>query len=457
MSSRISRRNFLRLAGAGAAATVLVACAPAATPAPAEPDEPAEPEATEVPAAPEPEKVIFSSYSFSGFEQAMDDVFAVWLADNPNVELEAWFAGWGDYWPKLQTQVAAGEPPDVGIGDFSQVVTFAKGRVLAQLDDLIAGDDYPLDSLIQGGVAQYRWAEGDFDTGADGGQMYGLPSDAQPSVFYYNKTMFDEGGVDYPTDDWTWDDLIAAGQALTNPEEDKWGVGFPSMAMGRGCFLYQAGTTAVNEDYTKCLYDTPEGLAAFKYPWDLLHTYKIAPLPGGEAVNPFMSGRVALGSEGVWWIVDFSTITDFEWDMAVLPKNPTTGKGTTAVESDGWWIFREASNLDTAWSLMKFLVSPEGQTVFADLGFVIPPSIPEVAEVRYAQEPPANRGKALQNMLDDSEKFMYTFFESGTINSVVNPILDRAWLEGEDIELVLEEATVAFDEELEKAWELFEA
>ena len=32
---------------------------------------------------------------------------------------------------------------------------------------------------------------------------------------YYNKAIFDEAGIEYPNDDWTWEDFEAAARALT--------------------------------------------------------------------------------------------------------------------------------------------------------------------------------------------------------------------------------------------------
>ena len=31
-----------------------------------------------------------------------------------------------------------------------------------------------------------------------------------PIALWYNKTLFDEAGLDYPTADWTWDDVTEA-------------------------------------------------------------------------------------------------------------------------------------------------------------------------------------------------------------------------------------------------------
>ena len=41
---------------------------------------------------------------------------------------------------------------------------------------------------------------------ADGDQL-AVPKDIDTCAVWYNKKMFDEAGIDYPTADWTWDDF----------------------------------------------------------------------------------------------------------------------------------------------------------------------------------------------------------------------------------------------------------
>ncbi|MEZ4663030.1 MAG: extracellular solute-binding protein [Caldilineaceae bacterium] len=40
-------------------------------------------------------------------------------------------------------------------------------------------------------------------------------------VLYYNKDMFDAAGLSYPDDTWTWDDLLAASEALAIVDGDR--------------------------------------------------------------------------------------------------------------------------------------------------------------------------------------------------------------------------------------------
>jgi multiple sugar transport system substrate-binding protein len=269
--------------------------------------------------------------------------------------------------------------------------------------------------------------------------------------------MFDEAGVDYPTEDWTWDDVIAAGQAITQPDQNKWGMQMISpWIITKGNFLFSSGGANHSADFKKSMLDDPASIEAFKWNWDLIYTHKIAPAPGVQAqTNPFMSGQVAMVVDGVWWIADFASIEDFEWDIALFPKHPVTGKRTTSLESDGWWIFKGTQDPETAWSLMKYLVDEEGQKQFSALNYVIPSAFPDVATEWYAQTPPENRSIALDNILQDSAKVDYTYYDFFAIWDAYRPPIEKAYADGDDIEAAMLEAAQIHNEELARAWEEF--
>jgi multiple sugar transport system substrate-binding protein len=474
----LGRRRFLATSFAVLLGTPIVqACAPAVTPTATSAQAPQQaPSPTTAAVAPSPtapptptsapkptaapatakKQIRFSSYTWSGYEDAMKKVLATWQQENPNVELKTEFVG-EDYWTKLQTQIAAGTPPDAGISDYARVVSYAKAGSLLALDDFIDGDKVSLEQYLPDAVAQYRWQQGMFDTGGKGGKVYGLPSDAQGFIFAYNKKMFDEAGVKYPTDDWTWDDLVAAAKQITKPDQNKWGCYAPNLpTLFRGDFVFSAGGDLATADYKKSALDRPETIEAYKWVWDLIYTYKVAPRPlPSEPANPFASGRVAMYVDGVWWVADFLQIKDFEWDLAMLPKHPKTGKRTTSLESDGWWAFKATKDPDLAWSLVKFLASPESQRKFGELEFVVPSSIPEVAKEWYAKKPPASRSKALDNLVQDSRKVAITFYENAKMQQAVTPVLQKAFFDGQDIVPLMKEAARIMNEELGKAWQRF--
>ena len=278
---------------------------------------------------------------------------------------------------------------------------------------------------------------------------------------FYNKTMFDAAGLATPTDDWTWDDMLAAAQKLTKADENTWGiVNIADYILLKGNWVYGAGGTLHTPDFTKFTMTDPGTVEAYKWNWDLIYTYKVAPPPGAlGSSNAFMTGKVGMWIEGVWWIPDFASgIKDFEWDVCLFTKHPKTGKRTTTVESDGWWVYKQTKEPDAAYDLIAYLGAEEQQkSVFQAAGYVIPSCYPEAAAEWYAQKPPENRAKVLDNIQKDSVPVDFTYFEFGTITNAYYPVIQKAFNDGEDIVTTMQEVDKVMNEELEKAWELFES
>ena len=105
-----------------------------------------------------------------------------------------------------------------------------KGAFLP-LDDFIADAQYPLDVSI--------YLPGVMEPGQWNGAQYLLPKDFSPLAIYYNKKLFDEAGVAYPQEGWTWDDLLATAQQLTKTDASgnvtQWGIQLPGPWT---CLLY---------------------------------------------------------------------------------------------------------------------------------------------------------------------------------------------------------------------------
>ena len=60
------------------------------------------------------------------------------------------------------------------------------------------------------------------------GKLYGLPNGTQTMVMYYNKKMFDDAGIAYPKDGWTWDEFSDAAKKLTKADGSVYGYGLSS-------------------------------------------------------------------------------------------------------------------------------------------------------------------------------------------------------------------------------------
>ncbi len=122
------------------------------------------------------------------------------------------------YWQKIQLAYSARKPYDVYYWDVQAYAHYKKG-LLANLGDRIKQS--PISDSAKYPTKLYQpWK-------FDGTNMFGAPDDVQTMVFFYNKKLFDQAGIKYPDDTWTWDDVIAAAEKMTVRKGNKttqWGL-----------------------------------------------------------------------------------------------------------------------------------------------------------------------------------------------------------------------------------------
>src|SRR5690606_23390889 len=140
--------------------------------------------------------------------------------------------------------------PDVAF--LFPVPSYAATGVLEPLDSYIEASDYNLEDYWPGLLESAMYDD----------SVYGLPRDIGLEVLYYNKDIFDEVGLEYPTEDWTWDDLLAAAEQLTVVESSG-RVSRYALGMEGGKYQLWMGQNYAQilddmRNPTICMMDSPE-------------------------------------------------------------------------------------------------------------------------------------------------------------------------------------------------------
>lgn len=302
--------------------------------------------------------------------QEIADDFQV---ENPNVKVTVTVSDWDTYWDKLQTTLAGGNPPDVFAMDAPLYPDYQSRGVLLNLQDFMDRDSFDLNAYYPASLVCYQTEDG----------YYGLPRDIQPIVMYINKDMFDEAGIPYPEDGWTWDDLIEIGQQLTKDTDgdgtvdqyalwaDIW-----DMELLWGAMIWQYGGEILNADYTQTLLADDGAMDAWQTIYDMIFTYGIMPDPSvaEQFGDPFESGNAAMTPAG-HWVVPLYANVDFSWDVVPLPEKVNK---QSMVNSVGFAVSKDSKHPEEAWAFLKFLVGEPGQTKVTSLGLGVP-SLPAIA------------------------------------------------------------------------------
>lgn len=306
--------------------------------------------------------------------EGMEAVAKAYTDKNPDVSIQVQVTSWDEYWTKLDAAAESGQLPDIFWMHTNQILKYADYGKLEDVTDLY--DDVEEDyysrhfSEISQGNAM----------GSDG-RMYGVPKDKDTVCLMYNREMFDEAGVSYPDETWTWDDLTAA-SARIYENTGKYGfMAYADEQLGYWNFVYQAGGYILNEDKTRAGFMEPGTRKAMEFyvnlqkePWCPDQNYFAETAPG----NAFMSEQGAMYLEGNWNLISFmenNREMTGKWDVAVLPKcpDPVSGDGRATI-SNGLCYSTGArgKNLEYARDFLKFAGSEEGQRVQGLSGAAIP-------------------------------------------------------------------------------------
>lgn len=300
----------------------------------------------------------------------------------PNIDVKILHSPSMGYDDKLKTMMAGGTPPDVMYIGLEAFPTYVVKGELLDLTPFIERDklDVSTASFYPHLNEQFMYK----------GRYYGIAKDFATLVLYYNKDMFDKEGIPYPTNNWTWQDFRKAAERLTKDIDgdgkiDQYGFVLETW-MGEWLpWVWQNGGEVMDPTKRRWLLGDPKYIdknaEALDFLADLVWGPKpVAPKPTVTqdlgTSEMFKTGKVAMCTYGRWMCMEFKHIKDFRWDIQVLPYNK---RRATTLFTVCYAISSKTKHPEEAWTLLKYLVSPEGQIPVAESGHAIP-SLRAIAE-----------------------------------------------------------------------------
>lgn len=326
-----------------------------------------------------------------------NELVSSYIERNPEVQVTYMSVPPGEYSQKLVTLAAAGNLPDVFYAAGPEFNRFVDADILLNLQPYLeATDTFQPENVWQEGLDRYRY-DGDM---SGQGDLYGLPKDLGPWAFVYNKELFDEEGIDYPSavaGEWDWDDMLEAAEQLSkdtsgNGRIDQFGIADFSLESA----VWANGGEFIDYDTGEIKIDEPEFYEAMQFVADLSNVYQVAPSVDDQesqnAYSRFVDGGIAMFAMGPWDQPAFWDL-DFDWDIAAWPASPNTGETATWLGSMGYVIAENTEYPQEAFELASYLaLDEEGQQINYELGQAIPNLI-DMASDGYLnmEQPPANK------------------------------------------------------------------
>jgi len=221
-----------------------------------------------------------------------------------------------DYYVKISTYIASNKTPDFFWLTQELISKYASLGAIADITEPFSKST---------ALKPEQFYEGVLSSAEYQGQYYGLPWIANPLMVYYNKKLFDEAGVPYPSfdDAWTWQEFIDTAKKLTKIQKDSFNNdyqqygyivdGWPNIET----FIWAGGGDIIAENGTDVLIDSEATLKGL----EILNTILSA------GITPAYNEVASLGTRDVWFVKQRAAMfmggiqDDFERRASQLPDD----------------------------------------------------------------------------------------------------------------------------------------
>ncbi len=355
-------------------AAMLAGCAPQATPAPTQ--APAEqPAATEAPAAAAkyPE-IVVACWSGPEHDNLVKVAAEYVKATGNNVVVEE--IAREAYFDKLTTTfIGGGSDYDAAYIMSDWPPAWVQAKALHPFNEYIDNPKVAMPGLDLGvfGAATGYFT---FDN-----QLYAYPSEGDTAWLWYRADLLEAKGIKVPE---TWDEYLAAAQALNNPPEVYGTVigAKPDEALWDFMYYLFGMGGAILDENNKVVINNEAGVKALTFYAELLTTHKVVPpdvvtYGYNEVLTTLQEGKAAMGMQ---WMAATQTLQDCAQSPKVCKDGkpllqyamPPGVKGadgkivrTVGGSQWGWGIPAGSKNPEAAYKFIEWLTSKEGATLWA--------------------------------------------------------------------------------------------
>ena len=281
----------------------------------------------------------------------MPKLAAQWNAAHPTEKVQLVFDGGNDgALQKTLSTFVAGDPPAVAYEYGSSAVAFAKRPQTVDLTSLV-------------NQPSFNWNDfypGERQAATVDGKIVGVPALVDNLGLVYNKKLFDQAHLAYPTANWTWTDFTNAVERLSDPAAKQYGWYFSEDGAEDTVWeylaaLWQAGGDLLTADNKHAAFDSPAGLASMNLLQRLSAHDHAVYLDDGSAkyMNVFNSGKLAMMWTGPW---DLSSINkNISYGTQILPAD----KSHASISGPDNYMMFNKGDAKRAWPFLAWLSSPD--------------------------------------------------------------------------------------------------
>ncbi len=364
-------------------------------------------------------KLVFWSLFSGGDGSYMDQIISDYNNTTPEMGVQSIMLVWGDYYTKLQTAVAAGKGPDIGVSHVSKLPELVDQGAVIPIDDYISKLGIDLSSIYSANSL----ASVTFD-----GSIYAIPLDTHAEIMYYNKDILNQAGVslnaDGQLDITSADDFRAildkikavlpadsSPLALTNSGDDPYRVWWAT-------YFQMGGSGLVSQDGSSVTMDVDTAVKAAEFVKSLYDDgYILTGIDDHQAL--FQSGKAGLLFGGTWATGAFENTQGLNFGAQIFPK---------LFNNDSCWAdshtliipFKKGRTEEETLNSVRFIVAAasDGGATWAKSG-QIPANLSALESQEYLSlKYRSNYKNALQTAVMPTQNANFYAMKSGMIDSL---------------------------------------
>jgi len=289
---------------------------------------------------------------------------------NPGIKITGEYSGFDGYFDKLNTQIAAGNAPDL-IQMGGNIKEYSGKNSLLDLTPYV-GQAIKLDDFTPSLVRE----------ATDNEKVYGVTLGVSSSALLYNASMFNKAGIAIPADGWTYDDF----KSVTKQISDKLGKGYygsydlSSDSATLASYLGSVGKELYRDG---AIHFDKKDMVDWFTMWDELRKsgaivpaeVQVANPPTAVDKSLLVQGKVAIQSGSASQISGFQALTQDQLGLVTYPNGPAGSGMVPPISGQFITAYSGTKHPDEVAKFMDFLVNdPEAGAILGSTRGVPPSS-----------------------------------------------------------------------------------
>jgi len=309
-------------------------------------------------------EIILNMWGFEGETEFLPELFKRFEAENPGIKVQLTEIPESDFVTKMDTAMLAGEGPDIA---FVYVPRWIKAGKFVSLNTVIEEHNIPFDDYNVGAITRDCVYEG---------QVYCLGTYTGAIVMVYNKGLFDEAGIPYPsaTEPMSMKDYYDMTLQLTkqsdNLEERVWG------GDAQPHTWWMDWRTHISSDgrQIKGYIDDEATVQAYQLMADMRKAGSAmssadSALVQMEGPDMLVQGKLATTITDNIIVIPAVEAAGINWGTAIVPTEIGGDQSWTTTWTDGYGVLSTSRNMEAALKFIAF-VGTSGNELRLELGYM---------------------------------------------------------------------------------------